>query len=301
MTNQPTISIVIATRNRPALLSQCLAGIACQDFPGNVEEILVVDNSDDPLATKEAVSNVECRWPLKTLSSSPPGVSRAKNQGLAAANGEVTVFLDDDEVPEPNWLRELMFPFCLLEIEVDIVAGDYRPAWQSPRPDWLKDRYLGYYSVGLNWSEVPRIMKPSEWILEGNIAVKTELLLASGGFDERLGRSGESLVSGEGAVFDELRKGGAIAYYTPYALITHVIHADRLNQTWLIRRLFAQGVSKGILSENSRPRMSIPPGATVRLEALLATDFDSLEGEELLIFSQVFEILGYLCQKKGLL
>ena len=299
--NHPTISIVIATRNRSDLLSQCLAGIACQEFSGNVEEILVVDNSDDPIATKEAVSQVECRWPLKILWSSPPGLSKARNKGLAAANGEVTVFLDDDEIPETNWLHELMLPFALRAIDVDIVAGDCRPAWQAPRPDWLEDRYLGYYSTGLNWSEAPRVMKPSEWILEGNVAVKTELLRASGGFDERLGRSGGSLVSCEGAVYEQLRQRGAIAYYTPHALITHVIHADRLNKTWLIRRLFAQGASKGILSENSRPRMSIPPNTAVRLDRLMAKDFDSLEREELLIFCQVFEILGYICQKKGVL
>ena len=39
--SQQGCSIVIATRNRPALLAECLAGIARQDFSGNVEEVIV--------------------------------------------------------------------------------------------------------------------------------------------------------------------------------------------------------------------------------------------------------------------
>lgn len=298
---QLTSSIVIATRNRPALLAECLAGIARQNFSGNVDEVIVVDNSDNPTETEDAATSSECRWPLRILFSSPPGVSRARNKGLSAARGEVTVFLDDDEVPKEDWLSELLAPFSLANLKVDIVAGDYVPEWESPRPDWLADCYLGYYSTGLRWSDQPRLLQPPEWILEGNIAVRTELLRSAGGFDERLGRSEDSLVSCESAVFDELRNSGAVAYYNPRALVSHLIHAERLNRTWLARRLFAQGVSKSILSETSGAELAIPPHVSIRLAALLAQDPNDIEGDELLMLTQIYEILGFICHKKGLL
>lgn len=294
-------SIVIATRNRPALLAECLAGIARQDFSGNVEEVIVVDNSDNPTETKDVVTSAECRWPLSILFSSPPGVSRARNKGLFAARGDVTVFLDDDEVPKEDWLSELLAPFSLASQKVDIVAGDYVPEWGSPRPDWLADCFLGYYSAGLGWSDQPRLLTPSEWVLEGNIAVRTEMLRGEGGFDERLGRSEDSLVSCESTAFDKLRNSGAVAYYNPRALVSHLIHADRLNRTWLARRLFAQGVSKSILSETSGAELAIPPNVSIRLAALLAQDPNDIEGEELLMLTQIYEILGFICHKKGLL
>ena len=299
--SQPTSTIVIATRNRPALLAECLAGIARQDFSGNVDEVIVVDNSDNPTETKDVVTSAECGWPLSILFSSPPGVSRARNEGLSAARGEVTVFLDDDEVPKKDWLSELLSPFSLANQKVDIVAGDCVPEWGSPRPDWLADCYLGYYSTGLGWSDQPRLLKPSEWVLEGNIAVRTELLRRAGGFDERLGRAEDSLVSCEAAAFDRLRKSGAVAYYNPQALVSHLIHADRLNKTWLLKRMFAQGVSQSILSETSGSPFPIPANVSVRLAALLAQDPNDLEGEELLILTQIFEILGFICHSKGVL
>ena len=83
---EPTASIVIATRNIAALLRDCLAGIANQDFAGRVEEVLVVDNSDDSAATERVVASAECRWPVRLLISSPPGVSRARNKGLDEAD-----------------------------------------------------------------------------------------------------------------------------------------------------------------------------------------------------------------------
>ena len=301
MVSQPTSTIVIATRNRPALLARCLAGIARQDFSGNVCEIIVADNSDNPTETEDVVTSTECRWPLHALFSSPPGVSRARNKGLSAARGEVTIFLDDDEVPKEDWLSELLAPFSLVNLNVDIVAGDYIPEWESPRPEWLADCYLGYYSTGLRWSERPRLLQPSEWVLEGNIAVRTELLRGAGGFDECLGRSEDSLVSCESAVFDKLRNSGAVAYYNPRALVSHLIHAYRLNRAWLARRLFAQGVSKSILSETSGAGLVIPQHVSIKLAALLAQDPSDTEGEELLILTQIYEILGFICHKKGLL
>ena len=105
----------------------------------------------------------------------------------------------------------------------------------------------------------------------------------------------------ENVVLDTLRDSGAVAYYNPRALVSHLIHADRLNRTWLLRRNFAQGVSKSILSETSGTALPIPASVSVRLAALLAQDPDDLEGEELLILTQIFEILGFICHSKGVL
>ena len=295
-----SVTIIVATRNRAGLLSRCLDGIARQGLENNAQ-VIVVDNSDDDGATRDIVVRRDDLKELVYIHTSPPGISRARNAGLESARGEITVFIDDDEVPKDDWLAELLAPFSLPHPKVDIVAGDYAPVWESPRPEWLADHFLGFYSAGIRWSDEPRLLKPSEWILEGNVAIRTELLRGAGGFDERLGRAGDSLVSCEGEVFETLRKSGAVAYYNPRALVSHLIHADRLNKTWLLRRNFAQGVSKSILSETSGSGLSIPANVSIRLAALLAQDPNDLEGEELLILTQIFEILGFICHSKGVL
>lgn len=295
-----TVTIIVPTRNRSGLLSRCLDGIASQGLENNAQ-VIVVDNGDDDGATRDIVVRREDLKELVYIRTSPPGVSRARNAGLELARGAITVFIDDDEVPKDDWLAQLLAPFSLPHLNVDIVAGDYVPEWESPRPEWLADHYLGFYSTGIRWSDEPRLLQPSEWILEGNIAVRTELLRGAGGFDERLGRAEDSLVSCEAAVFDMLRKSGAVAYYNPQALVSHLIHADRLNKTWLLKRIFAQGVSKSILSETSGSGFPIPANVSVKLAALLAQDPNDLEGEELLILTQIFEILGFICHSKGVL
>ena len=300
---EPTASIVIATRNRGDLLSDCLAGIANQDFAGRVEEVIVVDNSDDSAATEKAVANAECRWPVRLLISSPPGVSRARNKGLSEANGEITIFLDDDEIPCEDWLSELLSTFSVSDEDrsVDIVAGNYEPVWAAHCPEWLDEKFFGVYSVGFQRGSEPRRMREREWVLEGNVAIRTSLLIAAGGFDEALGRAGASLVSGEGIIFAKLQAEGAVAWYNPRAVVRHIIHADRLNRNWLMRRMFASGVSSGISSAYFGEGVPIPAGAAINLKNFAELDFEALEGEELLIASQICHILGFISQQKGLL
>jgi cellulose synthase/poly-beta-1,6-N-acetylglucosamine synthase-like glycosyltransferase len=42
----PSVSVVVATRNRPELLRKALGSIAAQDYPGPVELVVVYDQSE---------------------------------------------------------------------------------------------------------------------------------------------------------------------------------------------------------------------------------------------------------------
>lgn len=296
-----SVSIIIPTRNRPALLSKCLDGVAKQQLSALKLDLIIVDNSDEDGPVKQLVND---RTDFKSITCTyiqPAGVSRARNKGIELARGQITVFLDDDEVPLDGWLAELIRPFALHGSAVDIVSGDYEPEWGGVRPAWLDDRYLQAYSGSVSWSETSRLMRPGEWVLEGNVAIRTELLRQSDGFDERLGRNDQSLISGENVLFETMRRQGAVAYYTPHALVKHLIHSDRLTRTWLIRRMFAEGVTKGIQSEIIETNVNIPPNVAVSLSALLNKNFEQLEGEDLLVATQIFHLLGYILQKKRLL
>lgn len=103
---QPTISVIIPTKNRPEVLSRVLAAVFKQ-YP-RVYEVIVVDTSDtifQPETKKSADSypNRNIRyWRLPQSSA-----SRARNVGIEKSTGSILAFLDDDSVPEPGWVRAI--------------------------------------------------------------------------------------------------------------------------------------------------------------------------------------------------
>jgi len=92
---RPTLSIVIATKGRPASLKQTLASIAACDPPPS--ETVVVDGDTERSAEEVArASPFSVRY-----MGAPPGCSTQRNIGMDACTSEIVLFLDDDAEIEP--------------------------------------------------------------------------------------------------------------------------------------------------------------------------------------------------------
>ena len=85
-------TVVIATRDRAALLRVCLDSVAAQSRAA--DEIIVVDDGKDP-ATRKVCATFER---VRVLASGGRGIGFARNVGLDAATGDVIVVQDDDDV-----------------------------------------------------------------------------------------------------------------------------------------------------------------------------------------------------------
>jgi cellulose synthase/poly-beta-1,6-N-acetylglucosamine synthase-like glycosyltransferase len=97
-------SIVIPTRNRPALLDRCLTAIHALDFPREDYEVLVVDDGSVPPIDHVVARHADA-LALRTFTGSGRGPAKARNLALRHANGDYVVFTDDDCQPDRNWLR----------------------------------------------------------------------------------------------------------------------------------------------------------------------------------------------------
>lgn len=95
MSELPAVSAVIATRGRPMLLRRAVAAVLAQDYPGELECLVVFDRGPvDPLS--DVV--VGDRRALVTLANErTPGLAGARNSGAAAATGVYIGFCDDDD------------------------------------------------------------------------------------------------------------------------------------------------------------------------------------------------------------
>ena len=96
-----TVSVVVPTRNRRALLSETLHSVLWQR---DVDlEVIVVDeaSTDDTLEMIAALADSRIRV---IRNSAPTGVATARNRGAAEATGEWLAFLDDDDLWAPDKL-----------------------------------------------------------------------------------------------------------------------------------------------------------------------------------------------------
>ena len=100
-------SVVIPTYARAESLRACLAGCRALDYPAGRFEVVVVDDGDNE-TTRQVVADFLHLLPLVYIPQpTRMGPASARNAGAAAARGHYVVFIDDDCVPEPRWLRGL--------------------------------------------------------------------------------------------------------------------------------------------------------------------------------------------------
>lgn len=115
----PPISVVLPTRDRPALLPRAISSVLAQRYPH--WELVVVDDGDtDPVETTLAGFDRDER--IVTVEGPRRGAGAARNAGLGAATGEVVCYLDDDNLMHPEWLQAVAYLFSARD-DVDVAYG----------------------------------------------------------------------------------------------------------------------------------------------------------------------------------
>jgi len=89
----PSVGVVIPTRDRPQELQRALGAILAQDYPGEVEVVVVFDGSEGDPSIES--SDVRCADNTRT-----PGLAGARNTGILSLDTDLVAFCDDDD----EWL-----------------------------------------------------------------------------------------------------------------------------------------------------------------------------------------------------
>src|SRR5262249_7434418 len=131
------ISVVIATYKRPYLLEGTLAALAAQKVTDPLGwEVVVVDNNsqDEAWAVVTAFAKT-VSIPVGCVLESRQGLSRARNRGIAAAQGAIIAFIDDDVLPAADWIARVHQ--AMRRWGAHGVGGPILPRWEAPPPIWL--------------------------------------------------------------------------------------------------------------------------------------------------------------------
>ena len=131
-----SVSIAIPTQRRPEGLAVAVRSTFRQTGVAlTALELVIVDNdqvpSAEPLARRLAA---EAPFPVRYVHEPAAGVANARNAALAAANGDLIAFLDDDEEATCGWLAALIE--TLARYDADVVFGPVQaraPAHTSHR------------------------------------------------------------------------------------------------------------------------------------------------------------------------
>jgi glycosyltransferase involved in cell wall biosynthesis len=98
----PSVSVIIATHDRPRLLAKAIEAVRAQDYAGQVQCVVVFDRNEPDTSL---VREDPARPVVVVANDRTPGLAGARNAGASAASGELLAFCDDDDEWLPAKLR----------------------------------------------------------------------------------------------------------------------------------------------------------------------------------------------------
>ncbi|MBE9031017.1 glycosyltransferase family 2 protein [filamentous cyanobacterium LEGE 11480] len=245
---QPIISVIICTYNpRADYFKQVLNELACQSLPLAAWELLVIDN-----ASKLAV---ESAWSLdwhpqgRIIREETAGLTAARLRGHQEAQGEILVFVDDDNLLNHEYLADVQRIFQQ-HPQLGAIGGRSKPRFETAPEPWMAE----FYKV-LALRDFGPEAQISERYATGETIEYPDFAPAGIGLGIRrdvfgayvehmqhdaarlaLGRTGKKLTSGEDndIVLTVMSQGWQIGYF-PSLEVIHLISADRLERDYLAR------------------------------------------------------------------
>lgn len=229
--NAPSVSVVVTTRDRPDSLEETLRSICAVNYPGF--EIVIIDNAPSNDDTARLVQRLSSEFKnLRYLREDRVGLCWARNCGLDAAQGEFTVFTDDDVLVDPDWLTALVQGFSDGD-RVACVTGLILPReLETPAQVWCEEH--GGFGKGF----APRIFdltthRPQDPLFPyrlsmfgsgANMCFRTDILRQFGGADPALGAGTPTRSAAEFPAFYNVIMHNHQIVYRPDAIVYHSHH-----------------------------------------------------------------------------
>jgi len=239
------VSVIIATRDRSALLAQTLDALATQRWPRDRFEIVVADNgsTDDTRSVVEAFAARTAAPAVLYLYVAEPGKSFAVNAAIGRSRGDLLAFTDDDVLPEPAWIAGLAA--AADETGADFVAGRILPRWESAPPAWMSSAMYGVLAIPDNGGARLKIDSgggAGVMPIGANMAVRRRVTDCIGGLRSDLGKLAGTLRTGEDHEFYlRMVHAGFQGVYEPSALVRHWVPRERLERAYFRRWLYQNG------------------------------------------------------------
>jgi GT2 family glycosyltransferase len=280
-------SVIVPTFHRNQRLRDCLKGLSRLDFPRADFEVIVVDDGSlEP--PYDEVRGFEPFLQIRLIALATNwGPATARNEGAAHARGAYLAFIDDDCVPDPDWLAAIderlrQFPGALVGGGLRNRARENVCAEASHE---LVQFLYRYYNTDPD---------NARWFTSANIACPRDQFLSLGGFG-----TGFPLAAAEDRdLCDRWREAGNLLITAPRAMVDHVRPAS-IGEFWQQHRRYGRGAHH-LHRARARRGAALPNLEPLRFYfALILSPFTSQRGwraavlSGLLILSQIGYAAGY--------
>jgi len=210
------ISFVVPAKNEESTIRLCLESIFKEMIQG--DQLIVVDNgsTDKTIAIVKSLSNV------LLLEKPDTSVAGLRNEGARVASGDILGFIDADCVIKPGWRHKVIH-----SLRVPNVAATGAKYSLPEHPHWIE---MVWFSQRRESSgEV-------KYINSGNLAVKRDIFIQAGGFDE-------GLITGEDAEFCwRLRSNAFLVWEDPAIIAIHLGNPKNLLNFYKKQRWHGMGM-----------------------------------------------------------
>jgi len=247
--DEPYITVLVATRDRPKSLAKTLGSIFELDYSNF--DVVIIDNAPNSSQTREFIhENYPDHPKVRYICDDNPGLGIAHNRGFAEVTAPLVAFTDDDVLVDPFWLQALANNF-LKDESIGCVTGLILPTELETVSQLWVEQFGGFNKGFARKIFDLNSHRPQDFLFPytagkfgsgANMAFRTKVLRSIGGFDPALGagtlsKGGDDLA----AFFDTIAHGFKLVY-EPTALVFHHHQKDYRN---LYHQAFGYGVGLG--------------------------------------------------------
>ena len=230
------ISVCVCTYKRPELLRRLLLKLEAQKREGLFAySIVIVDNDSAESAKQTAESYArQSRIPISYYVEPEQNIALARNKAVENAKGNFVAFIDDDELPDDDWLLNLYkaaHEFC-----ADGVLGPVNPYFETEPPQWVvRGKLCERESLSTG-----TIIRSSKYTRTGNVLLSRRLFVEKESpFDPLFGKTGGE----DGHFFRRMLEKGKVFVWCNEACVNEIVPPERLTSSYFLKRALLQGLA----------------------------------------------------------